>query len=533
MVGCRWLLLAGGIAVVYSANEDAIADWFGASRDDLARNLLALGVAGSSVLGPTLMALVRAHAAPKTDATSRPSRALHVIREVLIFVVELLLAIFVPVSLLAAFTLGWTETRVDLWGGESVGLAGLALVILTFVALVAWLFGDKALSPHALYRNRLARAFSMIHQEEVPSAGQPVVPDVLPDGVPEGDPPPPPERTRARLVQPRLSDLARDDLPELLICASVNITEAGIAAAGSYARPIIFSPSVICLAGEPGGKVHTAEYEEMIGRRNRWFPHSFDGTVMSYVALTGAAVSPSMGKYTKYWLRATLGLLNLRLGTWIPSPASPAVWEHLEKGGFLPGINRCPGFLLRLRELRGRHYIRSRHVFVSDGGHYENLGIVELIRRGCNEVWAIDASDDDRGTWRTLSESLNLISAELGCVITGDFSNFETPPPTEDGSARVDGRLINETYADVHISGIRDIDKPYEAVIHVVKLGMSAATNPVVAQLGMKYRKFPYDSTLNQLYTAERFDLYRALGYDSTSRAIGDVASHHATSPIS
>ena len=27
VVGCRWLLLAGGIAVVYSANEDAIADW--------------------------------------------------------------------------------------------------------------------------------------------------------------------------------------------------------------------------------------------------------------------------------------------------------------------------------------------------------------------------------------------------------------------------------------------------------------------------------------------------------------------------
>ena len=77
-------------------------------------------------------------------------------------------------------------------------------------------------------------------------------------------------------------------------------------------------------------------------------------------------------------------------------------------------LNRVPGPLLWFRELRGRHYVRSKQIYVSDGGHYENLGIVELIRLGCDEVWAIDASDDDRGTWRALSESLNLIASELG-----------------------------------------------------------------------------------------------------------------------
>lgn len=42
-------------------------------------------------------------------------------------------------------------------------------------------------------------------------------------------------------------------------------------------------------------------------------------------------------------------------------------------------LNRAPGPLLWWREFRGRHYISSKYIYVSDGGHYENLGIVELI----------------------------------------------------------------------------------------------------------------------------------------------------------
>ena len=76
--------------------------------------------------------------------------------------------------------------------------------------------------------------------------------------------------------------------------------------------------------------------------------------------------------------------------------------------------------------------------------------------------------------------------------MTGDFSAFEL---AGDGG----GRLVNATSTDVTIEGIKE-GAPYRAVIHVIKLGMSAVTNPVVQQLAGKYRRFPYDSTLNQFY---------------------------------
>ena len=64
---------------------------------------------------------------------------------------------------------------------------------------------------------------------------------------------------------------------------------------------------------------------------------------------------------------------------------------------------------------------------------------------------------------------------------------------------------------------------------------MSAQTNPVVTELAARYPKFPYDSTVNQIYSAERFDLYRQLGFDSCSRALDalDAPPTAAQDPVS
>jgi hypothetical protein len=512
------LAVATTVAVLYVGHVDQANDWFGASRERVLSVALLLGIGGSGSLGGVLVSLVRAQLAPRRDTSGKPSRLANAGRTALIVLVETLLLLLVPLAFVAAFVLGWLDAEVMTPYGRQP-LVAVAGGVIASGLVIAAVLGDSALSPHALYRNRLARAFSMLRQQH-PDQPQGIDPST------QGGESEWPVRTRARLQQPRLSALIprpagrgeQDplEIPELLICASVNISEVGVAAAGSYARPIVFSPSWIYLAGEPTGRLQTEAFERTIGRPASWFRHSFDGTVMSYVALTGAAVSPTMGKFTKTWLRAALTLLNIRLGTWIPNPASDRVQALVAKGELAPRLNLCPSPLLWLRELRGRHYLASRHIYVSDGGHYENLGIVELIRRGCDEVWAFDASDDDRGTWRALSESLNLIASELGCEVKGDFGNFEADDQ--------DSRLIRRTYADVTVSGLRD-GKTWTAVIHVVKLGMSRETNPVIRQLAGKYRKFPYDSTLNQLYTAERFDLYRALGYDSATAAIDATGS--------
>ena len=218
---------AGALAALYVENAERIADWFGASRAHLGSSLLAAGVGGSSVLGGLLLTLVRGQLAPKRDTESRRSRWADLGRRALIALVELALLFLVPLTALTAFVIGWVRPEVGVPSeGNPTSITPLAAGVLVLVGLLAIVAGDRALSPHAFYRDRLARAFSMVRQEDPKQ----------PDGVnpaEQGTSTEWPVLARARPLQPRLSSMEIDlRYPKLLICASVNITEEGVAAAG-------------------------------------------------------------------------------------------------------------------------------------------------------------------------------------------------------------------------------------------------------------------------------------------------------------
>jgi hypothetical protein len=67
-----------------------------------------------------------------------------------------------------------------------------------------------------------------------------------------------------------------------------------------------------------------------------------------------------------------------------------------------------------IKELLGWYNAQDRFVFITDGGHWENLGLVELLRRGCTTILCVDASGDPPGSFAALREALNLESLELG-----------------------------------------------------------------------------------------------------------------------
>src|SRR5258705_4088348 len=128
-----------------------------------------------------------------------------------------------------------------------------------------------------------------------------------------------------------------------------------------------------------------------------------------------------MGKMTRRPLRFLIGLVNLRLGVWVPNPLrrpsfarnfglADAVGEE-QGAGQVPGesanghggagtantqanlgrtskpVFARPDYFLR--ELLGRNGLSAKFLYASDGGHYENLGLVELLRLGCKEVWCV------------------------------------------------------------------------------------------------------------------------------------------------
>src|SRR5206468_8458409 len=102
------------------------------------------------------------------------------------------------------------------------------------------------------------------------------------------------------------------------------------------------------------------------------------------VAISGAAVNPNMGYHTSTPVSFLLTLFNVRLGWWF---ANPLKQSFRDLGPLL-------GFLYMFRELFGLANADSRFVNLSDGGHFENMGIYELVRRGCRYIICCDGEQD-------------------------------------------------------------------------------------------------------------------------------------------
>ncbi len=376
-----------------------------------------------------------------------------------------------------------------------VGLGAVLAALYYFADLVSW-------SIQPLYKRRLSSTFALRRVR-----GE--------DGRLRAE-----ERPYSALY--KLSDSQPEHLPKFLICAAVNISDYGATPTGSNVGGFVFG------AEEIGGPITypmpTARYESAVGRRAR------DFTLPAAMSISGAAISPSMGKMTRPPLRFLLALLNVRLGVWIPNPRR--VWLADEIGDrydrqlgddgkrqVIP-INPRPSYLLR--ELFGRNHLDSRFIYVSDGGHYENLGLVELLRRGCTTVWCVDASGESIDTFGTIADAVAIARSELAVDIDIDPREM-APDPEAKGEA---ARFVRGTHV---VCPIRYHDGT-EGTLVLIKAGVPEDAPVDVLQAHRRWKSFPCDPTSNQLYTAQRFDAYRSLGYFSTCRAFADPASAAARS---
>jgi hypothetical protein len=95
-----------------------------------------------------------------------------------------------------------------------------------------------------------------------------------------------------------------------------------------------------------------------------------------------------MGSATIKPLVPTLAILNVRLGYWLINPARIA--GALKKSL----VARFFDQLYFLKELLGLLREDSEIIYLTDGGHIENLGIYELLRRRCKLIIAIDGEAD-------------------------------------------------------------------------------------------------------------------------------------------
>lgn len=288
------------------------------------------------------------------------------------------------------------------------------------------------------------------------------------------------------------TDLAKregKDFPALLVCASANVTKPGETPPGRAAMPFVFSTSSV---GVPG-------YEAPL--EGQWK----DLTVPQAVAMSGAAVSPLMGKKTIHAIRFLMALTDVRLGVWMPNP---------RLGAGAPTDRPRPHMLIK--EMLGLARTTDDYIYVTDGGHFDNLGLVELLRRGCTTVVCLDGGGDPPGSFRALGEAVALSRSELQVDVGID----PTPiTPAKDTGLAERGFALGTLRYRASPHGAELAGDPTGRIVYC----RAAVTEDApwdVRDFAHRDARFPFHSTMDQLFTDEKFESYRALGAHAARTAI-------------
>ena len=212
------------------------------------------------------------------------------------------------------------------------------------------------------------------------------------------------------------------------------------------------------------------------------------GTV---VATSGAAANPNMGYHTSAALSALMSVFNVRLGRWCGNPVHDDAWSK-DSPRF--------GGLALIKEVFGMLDSSSSFLNISDGGHFENLGIYELVRRRCRIVVAVDAGCDPGYQFEDLANAIRKCWTDFGTRVDIDLA-----PLRPQG----DGKHNPSHFA---VGCIRYPDAPEPGVLIYIKASLTGDESSDVKQYADGHPDFPHQSTGDQFFDENQFESYRELG---------------------
>jgi len=209
------------------------------------------------------------------------------------------------------------------------------------------------------------------------------------------------------------------------------------------------------------------------------------------VAVSGAAASPNMGYSTSPLVSFLLTMFNVRLGWWFPNPSkSKKIWQS--KG--MPPY----GFPYLIYELLGLADETSNFVNVSDGGHFENLGIYELVRRRAKVIIASDGECDEDLQFGSLGNLVRICETDFGAIIDINVSSIRKQ---EKGLSHAHCAVGKITYSNGSMGWLI-----------YLKASITGDEDVGVAQYRAAHPSFPHESTADQFFTEDQFESYRRLG---------------------
>lgn len=252
-------------------------------------------------------------------------------------------------------------------------------------------------------------------------------------------------------------------------------------------------------------------------------------TLGQALSISGAAASPNMGYHSSPALAFLMTVFNVRLGRWCGNPAAKkakyafAEWTWLtQKFGLAQQIWQRDGpqfgAWYLLRELFSSSNEGTAFVYLSDGGHFENLAMYELVRRRCKLIFVCDAGADKSGSFADLGNAIRKCYIDLGVEIELNLDALRPDVISNRSQHHYAVGTVHYETAD---------NKSSPGTLLYIKTSLCDTEPSDILNYAAQHNDFPHESTADQWFDEGQFESYRKLGYHIT-KGVFDSAIGYA-----
>jgi hypothetical protein len=233
------------------------------------------------------------------------------------------------------------------------------------------------------------------------------------------------------------------------------------------------------------------------------FPSPLDGPRLGLaMGISGAAASPNMGFYSSPPVAFLMTLFDVRLGQWLGNPRNPKTWQRAT-----PRF----GLTYLLNELFAGTNDDAAYIYLSDGGHFENMALYELVKRRCGLIIVCDAEADDCYGFSGLGNAIRKCRIDMGIDIALDLTEI-TPPKVGEPSAK------HCAIGTIHYETV-DVNAPSGTIIYF-KASLTGDEPSDIRNYHTIHGQFPHESTIDQWFSESQFESYRVLGYHEVMTSV-------------
>ena len=214
------------------------------------------------------------------------------------------------------------------------------------------------------------------------------------------------------------------------------------------------------------------------------------------LAISGAAASPNMGYHSSSAVTFLLALFNIRLGWWLGNPGPAGVDTYKQAS---PTVSVAP----LIAEAFGLTDARHPYVYLSDGGHFENLGLYEMVLRRCHCILVVDAGCDPRATFEDLGNAIRKIRIDLGIDIELNLDELRRTPEATTCSR-------HHAIGSIRYDAVDAASTP--GTLLYLKASLTGDEPSDIQDYAARHPAFPHEPTSDQFFDEAQFESYRRLG---------------------